>query len=239
MTEDKTKYNPFPLGQIPVHLQRSELHLLKALGKYEWNDDREVVDIFEKKVAEFWGSKYAVSTDCCTHSLELSLIYLLRTGQLNSGSIINLPARTYISALQILEKLKLNYTIEDYEWRGHYRFGDTPVIDSAVMWKKDGYIKDSLMCLSMQIKKYLPIGRGGMILTNDPEAYRILKLLSYDGRDLKTPYTSKEHVITHGFHYYLEPESCARGLLLMEERNESIGAYGGSENYPDVRIWGS
>lgn len=238
MSEQEVKYNSFPLGQIPVELQRSELHILKAMG-YEWNDDREVVDIFEKKIAEFWGAKYAVSTDCCTHSIELSLRYLLKTKKLNLGTIIKVPARTYISAIQVLEKIGLEYDVQDFEWKGYYRFGETKVIDSAVYWQKDGYIKDSLMCLSMQSKKYLPIGRGGIILTDDEDAYKSLKLMSYDGRDLKTPYTSKEHIKEIGYHYYLDPESCARGLILMEKRNESIGAYGGSDNYPDIRIWGS
>lgn len=239
MNDEKLKYNPFPLGQVPVHLQRPELHLLKALGKYTWDDDREVIDIFEKKVAEFWGAKYAVSTDCCTHALEISLMYLLHTGKMNPGTILKMPARTYISAIMMLEKLGLKYSIEDFEWRGWYRFGETPVIDSAVYWQKGGYIKDSLMCLSFQIKKYICCGRGGLILTDDPEAYRIMKLLSYDGRDLKTHYTSKNHIKMIGRHYYMEPETAGRALLIMEERNESIGAYGGSENYPDIRIWSS
>lgn len=236
---NEVKYNPFPLGQIPIHLQRPELHLLKALGKYTWNDDREVIDIFEKKVAEFWGAKYAVLIDSCSHSIELSFRYLMHVGKHNKGTIIKVPARTYISAIQTLEKLGLNYDVQDFEWRGWYRFGETPVIDSAVYWQKDGYIKDSLMCLSFQQKKYLCEGKSGAILCDDPEAYRILKLMSYDGRDLKTPYTDKEHVKMLGYHYYCTPEQASRLLLLMEERNESIGAYGGSENYPDIRIWGS
>ncbi len=240
MEENKVNYNPFPLGQIPVNLKRPELHLLKALGKYKWDDDREVIDIFEKKVAEFWGAKYAVSTDSCTHSIELAFRLLSEYCQprlFNSGTTIKVPARTYISAIQVLEKLGLNYEIEDFEWLGWYRYGETPVIDSAVYWQKDGYIKDSLMCLSFQAKKYIPIVRGGAILTDDPEAYRLLKLMSYDGRDLKVPYTSKDHVKCLGYHYYMSPEDACRGIILLDEKTESIGAYGGSENYPDVRIW--
>lgn len=239
MEDNKVNYNPFPLGQIPVHLQRPELHLLKALGKYTWNDDREVVDIFEKKLAEFWGSKYAVLIDSCTHSIELAFRYLMHVGKHNKGSMITVPARTYISAVMVLEKLGLNYDVQDQEWKGMYRFGGTPVIDSAVYWQKDGYVKNSLMCLSFQQKKYLCEGKSGAVLCDDPEAYRIIKLMSYDGRDLKTPYTDKDHVKMLGYHYYCTPEQASRLLLLMEERNESIGAYGGSENYPDIRIWGS
>ena len=28
---------------------------------------------FEKRVADFFGSPYAVATDCCTHAIELCL----------------------------------------------------------------------------------------------------------------------------------------------------------------------
>jgi dTDP-4-amino-4,6-dideoxygalactose transaminase len=34
-----------------------------------WN----TVEKFESKIAEFYGAKYAVSTDCCTHAIELCL----------------------------------------------------------------------------------------------------------------------------------------------------------------------
>ncbi len=237
MSDEKLNYNPFPLGQIPVELQRPELHILKAMG-YTWGDNREVIDIFEKKLADFWGSKYAVTVDCCTHAVELSLMYLLHKKLINSGTIHKIPARTYVSIPMTLEKIGLKYSLEDIEWEGKYRIGETAVIDAAVTWEKGGYVADSLMCLSMQIKKFIPIGRGGAILTNDYEAYKTLKFLSYDGRDLSTPYTSKDHIKLNGRHYYMSVEDAARGIILMDQRNESRINYGCSGNYPDIRIWG-
>jgi len=35
----------------------------------------EVVSEFEKKVAEFFGSPYAIAVDSCTHGIELCLRY--------------------------------------------------------------------------------------------------------------------------------------------------------------------
>ena len=58
--KEKTHYNPWPIGKVPKELQRPELDKIKEMG-YLWNDPRDVVDMFEKKVAEFSGSKYAVS----------------------------------------------------------------------------------------------------------------------------------------------------------------------------------
>lgn len=237
MSDNKVNYNPFPLGQIPVELQRSELKLLKAMG-YEWGDDREVVTMFEKKLADFWGSKYAVTTDSCTSAIKLSLMYLIYTKRLNVGTQITVPARTYVSAVQLLANMKLNYKIEDYEWRGFYTYGNTPVIDSAVYWQKDGYVKDSLMCLSMQQKKWICTGKMGAILCDHEDEYKLLKLMSYDGRDLTTAYTDENHIkMDWEFttHCYAIPEDCARSIILMDARPESIGAYGGSQNYLDVR----
>ena len=49
--------------------------LLKSQG-YEVNDPWDIVDIFEKKLAKFAGSKYAVSVDNCTDGMFLCLKYL-------------------------------------------------------------------------------------------------------------------------------------------------------------------
>ena len=34
-----------------------------------------IVDNFEKTIADYFGAPYAVSTDCCTHAIELCLRY--------------------------------------------------------------------------------------------------------------------------------------------------------------------
>ena len=60
----KIKYNVWPVGKLPKKWQRPELDQLTKAG-YNWDDPRDVIDIFEKKVAKFAGSKYAVALDCC------------------------------------------------------------------------------------------------------------------------------------------------------------------------------
>ena len=67
-----TEYKSWPLGQLPPEFQRPELDQLKKNG-YKFSDPREVVDIFEKKVAKFAGAKYGIAVDCCSHGLFLSL----------------------------------------------------------------------------------------------------------------------------------------------------------------------
>ena len=49
-----TEYKSWPLGKLPPEFQRPELDQLKKAG-YKFGDPREVVDMFEKKVAKFAG----------------------------------------------------------------------------------------------------------------------------------------------------------------------------------------
>lgn len=70
------------------------------------------------------------------------------------------------------------------------------------------------------MKKTIPIGKGGIILTDDYDAYKWLKLASYDGRNLTTPYNSESHINMIGYHMYMTPEDAARGILLMDAINE-------------------
>ena len=51
---------------------RTELDQLREAG-YQFEKNWQVVDLFEQKIAGFFGAPYAVATDCCTHALELSL----------------------------------------------------------------------------------------------------------------------------------------------------------------------
>ena len=51
---------------------RTELDQLQARG-YKFDHTWQVVDLFEKKIADFFGAPYAIATDCCTHALELSI----------------------------------------------------------------------------------------------------------------------------------------------------------------------
>jgi dTDP-4-amino-4,6-dideoxygalactose transaminase len=43
------------------------------LYSHNLKDPYEILNVFEQKLANFFGSKYAVLTDCCTHAIELSL----------------------------------------------------------------------------------------------------------------------------------------------------------------------
>lgn len=219
-------YNSWPIGRVPKHLQRPELEQIKEMG-YDWSDPREVIDIFEKKVADFAGAKYAVTVDCCSSGLFLAMKYEQHKGRLNKGDVITIPKMTYVSAAMQIVHVGCKVEFEDREWSGLYKMGETNIYDGAVRWTKDMYVGgDALQIVSFQIKKRIPIGKGGIILTNSKEAYDWLKLASYDGRDLKTRYTDPEHIQMIGYHMYMTPEDAARGIILMDavpEVNEDTG----------------
>ena len=219
--ESKYKYNEWPLGRLPKELERPELDLIKSMG-YEWSDPRDVIDMFEKKVAEYSGSKYAVVLDCCSNGIFLCMKYLQSIGELKSEEIIKIPNQTYVSVpMQILHAGQ-KFELEELEWSGIYQLKGTRIWDSAGRFTESMFVGgNSLQVLSFQIKKIIPIGRGGMILTDDEEAYNWLKLACYDGRDLTTPYTSDEHIKVLGYHMYMTPEDAARGIILMDNRPDS------------------
>jgi dTDP-4-amino-4,6-dideoxygalactose transaminase len=226
----KTHYNSWPLGKLPSEWQRPEPAALKTAG-YEWDDPRDIIDIFEQKLAKFAGSKYAVSTDSCSNAVFLALKYR----NLSPQQVV-IPAKTYVSIPMQLIHAGHEPVFEDISWEGAYELGDTGVIDGAGRFTKGMYLgSGALQTLSFQIKKRLPIGRGGAILTDDYEAFKWLKLASYDGRDLTTPYDSEGHVSQLGWHCYMTPEDAARGILLMDQLPETCPDTMNYTNYPDLR----
>lgn len=231
MSTSKYQYNSWPIGQLPKELQRPELDKIKEMG-YNWKDPRDVVDMFEQKVAKFAGSKYAVSVDCCTNGMFLCLKYLQHKGELSVNDELTIPKRTYVSAAMLIKHAGNAVKFDEIEWSGIYQIAPTRVWDSAVRWTEGMYVgNNALQVISFQIKKRIPIGRGGIILTDDAEAYRWLKLASYDGRDLTTPYTDPDHVSMIGYHMYMTPEDAARGIILIDAVNQSTRIHEDSGNY--------
>lgn len=212
-------------------MQRPEPARIKQLG-YDWDDPRDIVDIFEDKLAKYSNSKFAVLTDSCTNALFLSLKLLQVSGE------VEIPAQTYVSLPMQIHLAGGKPVFKDIQWSGLYELGTTGIWDSAARFTENMYVGEgALQCLSFQIKKRLPIGRGGAILTDNRDYYEALKLMTYDGRDLKTPYTDPMHVKSIGWHCYMTPEDAARGILLMDmlpKVNEDTMTF---VHYPDLREW--
>jgi dTDP-4-amino-4,6-dideoxygalactose transaminase len=222
------KYNSWPLGNLPSEWQRPEPSKIREMG-YDWDDPRDIIDIFENKLADFAGSKYAVLTDSCTNGLFLSLTLRGVRGH------VEIPKQTYVSVPMQIIHSGSRPIFQDIEWSGLYELGQTGIFDSAARFTEGMYVGNgALQVLSFQIKKRLPIGRGGAVLTDSSEEYKWLKLASYDGRNLKSKYDSPEHVIGLGWHMYMTPEDAARGILLLDKLPRVNADTMNFQNYPDL-----
>jgi dTDP-4-amino-4,6-dideoxygalactose transaminase len=196
-------------------------------------EDIEIIDAFEEKVAKYAGSKYGVAIDSGTNAFFLSLLYLKKKGLLKEGDYLTIPSRTYLSIPMTIKNVGLNIKFEDIEWEGCYQIKPTNIYDSAVRFTKDMYIQDSIFILSFQYRKQLPIGRGGMILTNDKDMVDWLYMARFNGKH-KGISRWKDTFEIFGWDMYMTPEQAAKGLTLLnyiEDKNKDCGGY---MNYPDV-----
>ena len=187
----------------------------------------EVVSEFEEKVADFFGSPYAIAVDSCTHGIELCLRY-------ERFSKITVPTRTYISIPFLSHKLNIEMKWSEEEWKDFYYLGNTNIIDAAVLWKRNSYVPKTYMCLSFQFQKHLSLGRGGMILLDNKESYNVLKKMSYDGRIPGVPWRDQD-VDTIGYHYYMTPETAQLGLDKLPEAIAKTPRQWEWTDWPDLR----
>lgn len=189
---------------------------------------------FENKIAEFFGARYAVATDSCTHGLELCLRYA------NSKEIYS-PKRTYLSIPMLASKLGIKLRWENNNWHEYYRVSEvsypdglaTLILDAATVWERNAYIANTFMCLSFQYQKHLSVGRGGMILLDDLQAAEALKKMSYDGRLPGIPWRD-QNVDTMGYHYYMTPETAEQGLQKLDDAISKKPRLWSYEDYPDL-----
>ena len=188
----------------------------------------ELVTKLEDKVASFFGAPYAVATDSCTHAVELCLRY-------EQPYEVTFPTHTYPSIPFLGEKLGLRWSWREEEWVDYYQIGNTNVYDAAVLWKLGGYIPTTHMCLSFQYQKHLKIGRGGMILTDNKEAYEMLSEMVYDGRNSRDIPWREQNIKTVGYHYYMTPEAAQIGLDKFEQAILTEPKIWTDRDYPDLR----
>ena len=185
--------------------------LYHYITKHNLRDPWNVVELFEKQIAKFAGSKYGVSVDCCSHAIFLCLKLLNVT-----NTILTIPENTYISVPSSITMAGYKFKFKKIEWQGSYKIEPLNIIDCATKFEKNMYQKKTLTCLSFHHRKHLPIGRGGMILTDSKKIYNTLKLLRFDGRNTNKRYAENNFKIM-GYHMYMTPEQAAFGLRLFEK----------------------
>tara|TARA_R100000005_G_scaffold94890_2_gene74315 strand:- start:4906 stop:5514 length:609 start_codon:yes stop_codon:yes gene_type:complete len=166
-----------------------------------------VVKMFEDKMASYTGSKYAVSVDSCTNAIFLCCKYL-------EAKKVTIPKRTYLSVPMSIMHSGAEVCFEDRDWSGIYQLKPYPIFDSAKRLTSNMYVSGSFMCLSFHIKKHLAIGKGGMILTDDANAYEWFKKARYEGRS-EVNY-KEDDIEMLGWNMYMTPQQASHGLALMQ-----------------------
>jgi dTDP-4-amino-4,6-dideoxygalactose transaminase len=209
----------------------SENYLKSCMEEYNLKDPWNVVELFEKTIASYTGAKYAISTDCCSHAIFLSLKIL------NSKETeIEIPERTYISVPSSINLAGYKFKFVEKNWQNYYFLEPLKIIDSATHFAEDMYVDDTLMCISFHYKKILPLGRGGMILTDSEERYNKLKKMRYDGRDMSVMYSDDDFDLM-GYHMYMTPEIASYGMHLFKNnfrqkiKDPSSNGYRNLKNY--------
>ncbi len=181
-----------------------------------------VVDDFEAELAAYTGAPFAVAVSSCTNALFLSLVWERMRGV---EGPIRLPRRTYVGVLQSV--LNAGYDVEwsKEPWENAYLLRPSGVVDSARLIARNRYTNTkrwelgagcSHFCLSFHSAKQLPLGRGGAILTDDPEMAEWARAARMDGRP-----PGGDRVIFPGYHMPLPPDTAARGLDILSRWNDA------------------
>ena len=182
-----------------------------------------VVRMFEEEVADYAGAPDAVAVDSGTNALFLCCTYL-------QVADVTIPRHTYVSVPQAIHHAGGRVRFETLDWQGMYQLKPYPIFDAAKRFTAGMYIPGTLMCLSFHIRKHLKIGKGGMILTDDPKAADWCRRARYEGRGEERYRVDPDAMV--GWNMYMTPVDAARGLMLMQDmpaHNPDL-----TEDYPDL-----
>lgn len=181
---------------------------------------------FESIVSKWFGAKYGIAVDSCTHGIELCLRHI-------GIEEVEVPKRTYLSIPFLSNKLNVPLKWKDENWRDYYEIGNSGVYDAAVLWRENSYIPNTMMCLSFQFQKHLSLGRGGMILLDDEDSYKSLRKMVYDGREPNIPWRD-QNIDTIGYHYYMTPETAELGIKKFKDVVNETPRKWNLDDWPDL-----
>jgi len=182
---------------------------------------------FEQALAQYTGAPYVVVTDGCTHAIELCF-------RLECVTSCDFTAFTYLSILQMVRQLNINYTLKTEYWQslGEYQFHGTSIWDSARRLAPNMYRPGQMQCLSFGHTKPLSVGKAGAILLDDRLKYEYLSRMRSDRRDLRISPWQDQKTFTQGYHYCPTLETCALGV----EKLPFVDPEPKYHQYPDLRL---
>lgn len=182
---------------------------------------------FERQVAAFAGSKHGIAVDSCTSAIFLCCKAVFVTG-------VTIPAKTYISVPSAVVHAGGRVSFVDETWSGSYRLKPYQIWDSALRFRRGMFQETGggMQCLSFQTKKLLPIGRGGMILTDDDAIAKWLRMARSNGRNTDVPFAD-DSISMLGWNMAMTPEQGSRGLDLLAAIADNLPDQ--QQEYPDLR----
>lgn len=214
---------------------------------------------FEKQFAEYVGAKYAVFVDSCTSALFLAGKYIKEVKGIKK---ITVPSLTFTASAEAMINAGLKIEFGDVDF-GDFtliegakcrlpvnlfgnkaKFTNAPIVDSAHRIEKDDMVgTNNLWCFSFYATKNISTVQGGMIATNDEEAYNWLKKARDHGLNLGTKerYTGKYKQYDIEFVGYRVKGDDFRAVMGIEQlkklpamtarRNEIVNKYNEAFGY--------
>lgn len=184
-----------------------------------------ITEEFEEDLSKYTGAPYVITLDNQSNGLFLSLYYENKIKKSILTQEVLIPKRTYPSVpCEIIHAGLSPKFIENYEGlnmekgtlKGAYILGNTNVVDSALRFTSQMYLKGTHMCISFTGPyKHFKLSKGGAILTDDYEAYLWFKRARYSGR--RECSYHEDHFDMIGWNFYMMPELSARGRLLIKQ----------------------
>jgi dTDP-4-amino-4,6-dideoxygalactose transaminase len=191
----------------------------------------DAVRIFERDLADYTGSKYAVTCTSCTSALLLALLYFRwRDG----ASKVECPRYTYVGVGHSIVNAGHKIAFRDVAWFGEYQLHPLPVIDSARRFRADMHQHGEFRCVSFHSSKILAHTDGGAILHDDDEADDFLRRARFDGRRENVP-PKEDAFAVPAFHVYMAPGTAAelhRKLSTLPRDNADLP----NSDYPDLSL---
>lgn len=171
-----------------------------------------IVSELESRIAEWTGAPYAVAVESGSAAIFLSLQWVNIDGMWDELDV-TIPSRTYPSVPCSIIHAGMKVKFVDYKWEGEYELAPLNVWDAALRFRK-GMYHGGMQCISGHIKKRLNVGRAGLILLDDEDAYEWLKRARFDGRN---PVPLQSDTMTQlGWNMYLSPSDAARAIQIFE-----------------------
>ena len=173
------------------------------------NNPFKIVRMFEEEVMNYTGAPHAIAVDSCTDALFLCCLY-------KKVEAVTIPSQTYLSMPMSIIQAGGKVVFDEYrnDWKGRYELSPYNIFDCAKRFTSGMYdVAGSLMCLSFHSKKILPIGKGGMILTDNWEAMQWFKRMRYEGRGERM--YQRDDITMMGYNMYMTPSQATRGLELL------------------------